>query len=259
MDAEILKAVVLGFVQGLTEFLPVSSTAHLILIPRFFGWSGALDSLTFDIALHAGTLFALLLCFYRDWVRLFLEDRRMLLALIVGTIPAGIAGVLLRDYVEHAFRSPLLMAGTLSVFAVLMLMAERYGRKGRDLSKGSISMFDAVYIGTAQAIALIPGVSRSGITITAGLFRGLDREAAARFSFLLSTPVISGAVMLEGLKTLKTPASYETDVFLAGFLAAFASGVLAIRFLLRYLRKHPLDPFAYYRFGLAALVLLVMP
>jgi undecaprenyl-diphosphatase len=253
MDSEMIKAVVLGVVQGITEFFPVSSTAHLILFPWFFHWSGEVNTLVFDVALHAGTLAALLLCFYRDWFHMLLEDRKMLLFIIAATIPAGSAGVLLNHIVEHNLRSPLLIAFSTVFFGILMLVAERYGRKGSERA----SFPDSLIIGVAQAVALIPGVSRSGITITAGLFRNLTRETAARFSFLLSTPVIGGATLLEGRKLLKSPEHYHLDIFALGFLAALATGVFAIKFLLHFLRKHPLDVFAYYRFFLAAVIVFL--
>lgn len=253
MGSETAVAIILGVVQGITEFFPVSSTAHLILLPWFFNWSGEVNTLEFDVALHAGTLAALLLCFYRDWLDMISKDRKMLFFIFLATIPAGAAGALLHEKAEHALRSPLIIAFATLLFGVLMLVAERYGRKYRERA----SFGDSMLIGAAQAIALIPGVSRSGITITTGLFRGLTRESAARFSFLLSTPVIGGAALLEGRKLLKSPGSYHLDVFAIGFFAAFISGFFAIKFMLSFLRKHPLNIFAYYRF-LLALVIVVM-
>lgn len=248
-----IKAIVLGVVQGITEFFPVSSTAHLILLPWFLRWSGEVNTLVFDVALHAGTLAALVICFYRDWLSMLMSDRKMLFAIIVATIPAGAAGVVLHHSVEEALRSPLVIAFTTVIFGILMLAAERYGRKAKERT----SFGDALIIGVAQAVALVPGVSRSGITITAGLFRNLTRESAARFSFLLSTPVIGGATLLEGRKLLKTPGQYHPDIFAVGFLAAFVSGMVAIRFLLRFLRTHRLDIFVYYRFLLAGVIVVM--
>jgi len=253
VDSDMIKAIVLGVVQGVTEFFPVSSTAHLILFPWFFHWSGEVNTLVFDVALHAGTLAALVLCFYRDWLHMLTRDREMLFFIIGATIPAGAAGVLLHHLVENTLRSPLIIVFSTVLFGILMLVAERYGRKEKERT----SFSDALIIGAAQAIALVPGVSRSGITMTAGLFRNLTRESAARFSFLLSTPVIGGATLLEGRKLLKTPGQYHTDVFALGFFAAFVSGVFAIKFLLRFLRNHRLDIFAYYRFFLAAVIVVM--
>ncbi len=247
-----IEALILGIVQGLTEFLPVSSTAHLILFPWFFHWTGELDSLTFDVALHAGTLLALVICFWKDWIELILRKQKLFMLIVLASVPAGLAGILLGDYVEHALRSPFVIAVSLVVFGFVMLLAEKMS-KTRTID--SISLTDALMIGLAQAVALIPGVSRSGITISAGLFRGLGREASARFSFLLSTPIIAGATLLHARKLLKTSADHNLSLFLIGFIAAAVSGYAAIKFLLSFLKKHPLNVFAYYRFGLAAVII----
>ena len=247
-----IEALILGIVQGLTEFLPVSSTAHLILFPWFFNWTGELDTLTFDVALHAGTLLSLIICFWKDWIELVLHKHKLFILIILASVPAGIAGFLLNDYVEHTFRSPYIIAVTLVVFGCVMLIAEKMN-KTRTVD--SMDIVDALIIGLAQAVALIPGVSRSGITISAGLFRGLEREASARFSFLLSTPVIAGATLLHARKLLKTGVDHNMSLFLIGFVAAAVSGFAAIKFLLSFLRKHPLNAFVYYRFGLAAVIL----
>lgn len=252
MDPEIIKAIIMGIVQGITEFLPVSSTAHLILFPWFFGWGGELDTLTFDVALHGGTLLALVACFYNDWIDLVARDRRKLFFIAVATVPAGVAGVLFNDIIEHTLRSPVVIIFSLTGFGLLMLAAEKYS--GR--SKENVDLKDSVVIGLAQAVALIPGVSRSGVTITAGLFRNLSRESAARFSFLLSMPVIAGATLLEGRKLFHDLGSYHLDVFAAGFIAAFISGFFAIKFLLYFLKRYPLNSFVYYRFLLAGVILL---
>lgn len=258
MDSEILKAAVLGIVQGLTEFLPVSSTAHLILFPWFFGWRGEVDSLTFDVALHGGTLLALLACFYKDWIAMITREWRLLSLIILASVPAGVAGILLHRIVEHTLRGPVIIVFSLIVFGIFMLVAEKYNKATRTLSGGELSLVDAVVVGVAQAIALIPGVSRSGITITAGMFRNYTRESAARFSFLLSTPVIFGATLLEGRKLVKNPETYHLDIFSIGFICAFVSGLIAIKFLLNFLKKHPLNVFVYYRFLLAAVILVAM-
>ncbi len=254
---EAIKAIILGIVQGITEFLPISSTAHLILFRWFFGWEGEIDSLTFDVAIHGGTLLALLVYFYRDWINLFLNDRRLLLFIAIATIPAGAAGLLLHDIVEHTLRDPLIIVFSLIGFGVLMLVAEKYGKQKKE-SLHTITLKDAIFIGTAQAIALIPGVSRSGITITAGLFRNLKRESAARFSFLLSTPIIGSAVFLEGKNILANPDKYNLDIFAMGFISAFISGFFAIKFLLGFLKRYPLNVFVYYRFILASVILFVI-
>jgi undecaprenyl-diphosphatase len=247
-----IEAMILGIVQGLTEFLPVSSTAHLILLPWFFHWTGELDTLTFDVALHAGTLLSLVICFWKDWIELVLHKHKLFMLIVMASVPAGIAGVLLGDLIEHALRSPLVIAVSLVVFGSVMLVAEKMN-KTRTVD--NINITDAFMIGLAQAVALIPGVSRSGITISAGLFRGLEREASARFSFLLSTPVIAGATLLHARKLLKTGVDHNMSLFLIGFVAAAVSGFAAITLLMRFLKKHPLNAFAYYRFGLAAVIL----
>lgn len=246
------EAIILGIVQGITEFLPVSSTAHLILFPWFFGWKGAVDSLTFDVALHAGTLLALIGCFWKDWIEIFLRKRRLLLFLVIATIPAGLAGILFKHAIEGSLRSPLIISITLILFGIVMLFSERM-KKDRTVKDVKIS--DALVIGISQAVALIPGVSRSGITISAGLFMGLKREESARFSFLLSTPVVLGAVLLEGRKLLLSPDNYDLNLFLAGLIASAISGLLAIRFLLYFFRRHPLNIFVYYRFVLAVIII----
>ncbi|MCL5023202.1 MAG: undecaprenyl-diphosphate phosphatase [Nitrospirae bacterium] len=253
MESEMMRAVVLGLVQGITEFFPVSSTAHLILFPWFFGWKGEVNTLLFDVALHAGTLVALLICFYKDWLKMLSSDRKMLLFIAVATIPAGLAGVLFGDAVEQTLRNPLVIAFSTIAFGLFMLAAEKKSKS----RKKRTSLADSLFIGGAQAVALIPGVSRSGITMTAGLFRDLTREAAVRFSFLLSTPIIGGATLLEGRKLLKDHGHYHLDIFAVGFLAAFVSGLFAIRFLLRFVRKNPLDVFVYYRIVLAVVILFM--
>ena len=247
-----LEALILGIVQGFTEFLPVSSTAHLILFPWFFGWKGDIDSLTFDVALHAGTLLALIICFWKDWVEMLRNNRKLLALLVVAILPAGIAGMLLKDAVETTLRSPLIIVFTLALFGIVMLISERW-KRGREIKDMTFS--DAVIIGVSQAVALIPGVSRSGITISAGLFRGLEREASARFSFLLSTPVIFGATLLEGRKIILNAGNHDLNLFMAGFVASGVTGFIAIKFLLYFLRKHPLNIFVYYRFVLAVVII----
>lgn len=256
MVSELYKAAILGIVQGLTEFLPISSTAHLILFPWFFEWHGEVNTLTFDVALHGGTLLSLLLCFYKDWTNIFLRDKRMLLFIGVATVPAGAAGLMLKDFVEHTLRSPLIIAFSLVFFGFLMLAGEQFIKK-RGFHKEQLTFFDSLFIGCAQAIALIPGVSRSGITIAAGLFRNIRRQDAARFSFLLSTPIVGGAFILEGLYVVNTPNNFSMDMIVTGFISAAISGYLAIKFLLRFLEKYPLNLFVYYRFILAVIIVIV--
>ncbi|GAB4388223.1 MAG: undecaprenyl-diphosphate phosphatase [Thermodesulfovibrionales bacterium] len=246
-----LESIILGIVQGITEFFPISSTAHLVVLPWFMGWGGDLNTLTFDVALHGGTLVSLLICF-RDDIRAMLgRKRRTLLLIAVGILPAGAAGVYLHDQVEGALRSPLIIAAMLVAFGLVMYASERFG-KSRKIE--SLSVLDALFIGAAQALALVPGVSRSGATISAGLLRGMKRTEALRFSFLLSIPVIGGATLLEGVKLLKAPGDYDLRLFGLGFAVSMFSGILAIKFLLKYLQRHTLNVFVYYRFALAGVI-----
>jgi undecaprenyl-diphosphatase len=259
----IIQAIVFGAVQGVTEFLPISSTAHLILLPWFLGWQD--PGLTFDVALHLGTLVALLVYFRAEWIQLtasglnLLRGRtkgpsaRLVLFIILASIPGGIAGLLLEDYVEDTLRNPLVISATLIVLAIVLVIAERVGR--RQSSIEDMSAADAFTIGCAQALALVPGVSRSGITITAALFRGMTRPAAARFSFFLSTPIIGAAVVLklvdiarEGIPRADLPG------LIAGIVTAGIVGYASIAFLLRYLATHNTFVFIYYRIALGILI-----
>lgn len=256
----IFEAIIYGIVQGLTEFIPVSSSGHLVLA---HSWLGGDDSLLFDVALHAGTLLALLIYFNKDILVLtkafFVQSSQTKLARLLGlaTIPAVISGVLLESYAESIFRSPKLVATNLIVVALIMLAVERYYEKQKTHTKiESISTKQAVVAGLAQALAIVPGVSRSGSTITAGMMAGLDRVAAARFSFLLGVPIIFGAL----LKTLLsdnglTEFSSQTGLFVVGIVTSFVFGLLAIKFLLGFLSNHGLAFFAYYRITLGIFVL----
>ena len=246
------QAIILGFIQGLTEFFPVSSTAHLIILPWFFEWKGDVNTLTFDVALHGGTLTALLFCFWKDWVELFTKKQKLLGMIILASIPAGIAGFFLNDIVEKSLREPLVISVMLVAVGFVMLAAEKVA-KYKDMEK--VDYFDALLIGIAQATALVPGVSRSGITISAGLFKGFKREAAARFSFLISTPIIAGAALLHLRKLLTGPAIYDFQLFAAGLITSFITGIFAIKFLLAFLKKYPLNIFVYYRFILAVVII----
>jgi undecaprenyl-diphosphatase len=252
---DLLQSIVLGVVQGLTEFLPISSSGHLAVLPWMFGWRD--PGLTFDVALHAGTLVALLLYFWKDWLGILARWRQPLLwLLIVGCIPAGIVGYKFDEYFETVFRSPALIAVLMIAMGFLLLAAERLGKKIRAME--TVGLRDTLIIGCAQALALMPGVSRSGITITAGLFTGLTREAAARFSFLLSTPIVAGAALLK-LKHVATGGipSGEYASFVIGTVTAAVVGFLAIKYLLQFLQKHTLYVFVWYRFVFGIMILLV--
>lgn len=258
----ILQAIILGLVQGLTEFIPVSSSGHLVLLHEALGISEG--GLTFDVALHFGTLMALIVYFHKDIVLLIQgllgrnDYRRLAWWLAAATIPAVIGGVLLEDAAETAFRSPRLVAVTLISVAFLMLAAERFAKRYQNKIKlKQVAGRQAIAIGIAQATALVPGVSRSGATITTGLFMGLDRVAATRFSFLLGIPIMVGAVAKVMTDDgVFSQISDESGMFAVGIITAFLSGLFAIRFLLRYLAHHTLAIFAYYRIGLGVLTLV---
>lgn len=250
---DFFQALILGIIQGITEFLPVSSTAHLVITPWIFGWTGELNSLSFDIAVHLGTLLSLVFCFWKDWIEILFKDRTLLVYIVIGTIPAVLAGLAFHDIIETTLRNPLIIAFTLIFIGALMLLAEKIGKRQRD----SVSFWDAVIIGTAQAFALIPGVSRSGITITAGLFKGLKRDYAAKFSFLLSTPAIAGAASFDFYKSIKMSHAYDYSLFLVGVISAAITGTLAIKFMLSFLRKYPLNIFIYYRWLLGVMIFLL--
>lgn len=253
-----LHAAALGLIQGLGEFLPISSSAHLIAIPRLLGWPD--QGLSFDVALHWGTLLALALYFWKDWARMIAAglrsedsaDRRLLLLIVAATVPAGIAGLLFNDYVETNLRDPRLIAVVLMAFGALLGFADWKGRKIIEMQ--DLGWSSALWIGFAQALALFPGVSRSGVTITAGLLLGFKREDSARFSFLLSVPIVLGAGVLK-LRHLDFAAL--GGPFWVSVAVAALSGAAAIGLLLGWVRKRNLAPFVLYRlaFGLGLLLL----
>jgi undecaprenyl-diphosphatase len=273
-----VRPVTMGIVQGLGEFLPISSSAHLILTPWLFGWQNdpVIDSLTFDVALHLGTLIAVVAYFWNDWIDLLRAvpgllnwaaqaargDRthkltvpeHILTSIVIATIPGAILGVLLDKLVEKTLRAPLLIAVTLTILGLLLYLADQRRPEAKDLTH--ISWRDSLLIGLAQACALLPGVSRSGATITMGRFLTFDRVAAARFSFLLSAPITAAAVVFKIPDILTIPRS-EIDVFVVGVLVSGVVGALAIGGLLNYIRRAGFGAFAAYRVALAILVVLV--
>lgn len=267
----VAQALVMGIVQGLTEFLPVSSSGHLIIVPFLFGWHDPfIDSLAFSVMLHIGTLLALLIYFWADWIRLVPAglavlrdrsfrndpDRRLAWLLLAATIPAAIVGFLFSDIIESNVREVGLVALTLVVGGGILWLADRRG--GRAKGVGDVSFPVAIGIGVAQALALVPGISRSGISISAARFAGLDREAAARFSFLMATPVTAGAAIFEARKLVTGEAGVDvsSEPLVVGMVAAFVSGMLAIGVLLRYVRTRSLNVFVWYRLVLAGVVLV---
>jgi len=243
-------AIILGLVQGLTEFLPVSSSGHLILLPWIFHWEGAVDTLAFDVVLHAGTLVAVLAYFASDLVRLVRRQRWTVFYIGVATVPAVVAGMGLKPLVEGQLRGPVVVAAMLAVFGLVMWLAER---SIQIKIIPEMKFRDALIIGCAQALAIVPGVSRSGATIAAALFAGYRREEAARFSFLMSIPVIGGAALLE-LRELGGIPKADVSLYAAGFLASALSGLWAIAFLMKFFRRHSLDVFVYYRWVLAVVI-----
>jgi undecaprenyl-diphosphatase len=264
------KAIVLGIVQGLTEFLPVSSTAHLILVPVLFGWTDELlNQLSFDVALHLGTLLALLAVFWRDWAALVVSalaslrdrsladrDARLAWLIALATIPGVVAGLLFQRQIETTLRSPLVIGVTLIGVGLILAIIDRVSVRSRD--EHALGPAAALAIGLGQASALIPGVSRSGATIAVGLAAGLTRPAAARFSFLLSTPIIAGAIAKEALDLARRgiPSS-DVLPLIAGIVAAGITGYLCINFLLAYLRQRSLAAFVIYRVAVGVFIIFL--
>jgi undecaprenyl-diphosphatase len=270
----VLQAIVIGIVQGLTEFLPVSSSAHLILIPQVLGWDDAfLNSASFDVMLHMGTLLALVVYFWRDLLDLISAgvasirersigddpDRRLAWLLLISVVPAALLGVAGESFFDTYFREPdrlIFICGILVVGALLLFIAERLGTRERGLDRANVA--DAVLIGLAQALALFPGISRSGVTLAAGLFRGLRRDSAARFAFLMGIPVIAGAGFWKAREVIAAPDGVNFSVLAAGFIAAAISGFFAIRFMLSFLRVHSTGIFIVYRLVFAAVIAAVL-
>ncbi len=262
---EIVQVIVLAIVQGISEFLPISSSGHLILVPRFFGWPD--QGLAYDAAIHIGTLLAIALYFRVQltqmasaWVRSVTRresspDARLAWVILWGSIPVGLAGVLFNDYIEANFRSPMLVASTLAGWGIVLWLADRLGPRRRD--EYSVTWRDGLIIGVAQALALVPGTSRSGITMTAGLSLGLTRDAAARFSFLLAVPATVAAAVLEVWKMTKAIVPIDWTAVVLGIVLAAVSGLACIHFLLRFLQRFGMLPFTIYRLLLAAFIAYV--
>ncbi|HPT69430.1 MAG TPA: undecaprenyl-diphosphatase UppP [Syntrophomonas sp.] len=254
----LFQSIIMGLVQGLGEFLPISSSAHLVLVPWLFSWHD--PGLTFDVALHLGTLFAVIIYFWKDWLNLISsgltnvrsKDGRLFWYLVAACIPGGLIGFLLESYAETVFRTPLLIAVMLIVMGIILYWADQKSRKATDIE--NISFSTAMWIGVSQALAIIPGVSRSGITITVGLLAGLTRESAARFSFLLSTPIIFGAALVKMPDVLANPAMIDLN-FVVGMIVSAIVGLASIYVLLKYVQSKSYLPFAWYRFALGAIVI----
>jgi len=261
-----LQVVILAIVQGLTEFLPISSSGHLVLVPVFFGWTD--QGLAFDVAVHFGSLLAVLLFFRKDIYGLLRGgvqvlggnvktiESRLALGIALGTIPAALAGLMFVDWIEANLRSAWVIVFTLSGYAILMILADRLGRRTREIS--SVRVKDAILIGVAQALALVPGTSRSGVTITAAMAMGLERQDAARFSFLLAVPVILLATAYSLFGLLRSDAIVAWGQLATGVLVSAVVAYLSIDFFMRFVSRIGLLPFAIYRLVLAAVILYVL-
>lgn len=266
----LIEVIVLGLVQGITEFLPISSTAHLALVPWLFGWQD--PGLAFDIALHVGTLAAILVYFYRDWIQVLLQgfgirfdgdpalrrNPKLLWLMAAATLPVGVVGLIFKEQAETTWRNPNVIAAMMILVGILIWLAERAGKRQKDLAQ--LSPADALTIGVAQALAVVPGTSRSGVTIAAGLFRNLDRASAARFSFLLSTPAIGAAAAKDFYDLLKHDGGLPADMrmpFAVGILVSAVSGTLVIHLFMNFLRRSNFNVFVLYRivFGIIIIAL----
>jgi len=262
----IFQAVILGIVQGLGEFLPISSSAHLVIVPWLMNFPD--PGLTIDVSLHLGTLIALLAYFFNDWVELikcfftslkkgtrFAEynfEEKLIWILIFASVPGAIAGALLEKKAETVFRSPLLIAGMMAIMGLVLWLADRFSKKGKSLQ--DVTFLDGMLVGISQALAIIPGVSRSGVTITTGLFRNFDRATAARFSFLLSTPIVFGAVVFKFKEFIHSHLDLPA---LTGIAVSAVVGYLAIKYMLSFLQRYSYTVFVVYRWLFAVVVVAV--
>lgn len=266
----IIQSIILGIIQGLTEFLPVSSSAHLVLIPAFLNWQiPANEAFIFDVLVQIATLIGVIVYFWSDLMRIFIgfiksifqkaswqeEDTRLGWLIIIASIPAGIFGLLFKDIIEAAFNSPKVVGVFLIVTALMLFAAERIGKSNRDLKQ--LNWKDALIIGLFQCTATLPGISRSGSTICGGMVRQFHRKDAARFSFLMSIPIMLAAGLLECIDLFQTPNLGQLlPVFIPGFIASGIIGYLSIRWLLQFLTKHRLDYFSFYLIILGAITLV---
>ena len=268
---EIFQAAILGIIQGATEFLPISSSGHLIIVPAALKWQSFTNNLTFDVALHVGTALAVAFFFWNDWVRIgraFLInfpntkkiladfDSKFFVMLAIGSLPAAAVGVVFEDLIVVKLRDPRVVSITLIVFALILFWAEKVGARNRSLA--DLNFKDSIIVGIAQAISLVPGVSRSGVTITAGLFSGIERESAARFSFMLATPIIFGAGALRVKDAIEVGfKDLGAGVFLAGVITSGIVGWFAIKSLLRYVLTSDYTIFVWYRLAVGVIALLM--
>ncbi|MGH9628331.1 MAG: undecaprenyl-diphosphate phosphatase [Bryobacteraceae bacterium] len=265
------QVIILAIVQGFTEFLPISSSAHLALAPWLFGWRD--QGLTFDIALHVGTLCAVGIYFFRDWIQVIaqafgmpygkdkqlFQNKNLLWMLAAASVPVGVCGLLLKEHAETTWRNPFVIGGMLIGVGLLMALAEKTSEQNRGI--GGVGFFDSMIVGCAQALAIVPGTSRSGITMTAAMFRDIDRYSAARFSFLLSTPAIAAAAA-KAFYDLMKQGGIPPDMrlqFVVGVVVSAITGCLVIAFFLKFLRRYSLSFFVYYRviFGIIVIALAI--
>jgi len=255
----IIQAIIYGIIQGITEFLPISSTAHLIALPKVFGWSELAPNLalSFDVALHLGTLVAVVAFFWKDWLNMFRlgftkpksTEGKLFWFIVLASIPGAIVGKIFEKQAETTFRELYVIGIMLIIMGIILYFCDKLSRK--DLSIEKIGLKRSFLIGLSQALAIIPGVSRSGITMSTGLIFGLTRETAARYSFLLSTPIIFGAVLFKAKDIISLPSSY-ISFFIVGITTSSIAGLISIKFLLRYLKNKGFGIFSIYRivFGL---------
>lgn len=258
----LFESILLGVVQGLGEFLPISSSAHLVIFPWFFDFKT--PGLSFDVALHFGTLLSLLAYFYKDWIALTKAfftsikkkgrcdtlEERLIWYIILGSIPAALVGITIEKYAETIFRNPWIVAFNMGFFGILLYAADRWGKKNKHLKE--MSLRDALIVGVAQCLALVPGTSRSGVTITAALFRQIDRVSAARFSFLLSTPVVAGAALLKAKDFFALDFNYGNFI---GIGVSAVVGYLAIKYMLYFLKNYTFAVYVIYRLIFAAIIM----
>lgn len=261
MELSDLESFAMGAIQGLTEFLPISSSAHLVIVPWLYGWPD--PGLAYDVALHLGTLAALLIYYRREWASMARAlvgpgagaaqpagSRRLFLHLTAASVPGALAGLALEHQAATAFRAPMLIALTLSAMGLVLLAADRWSPQKRTI--GEMTFGQALLIGLSQALAIVPGVSRSGATITMGRVVGLGREDAANFSFLMAAPIIAGAGLFEGRKVVQSGIDGQVVI---GFIASLVFSLIAIAALVRFVRTRTYAPFVWYRFLLAAVIL----
>ena len=262
---DLIQSIVLGAIQGITEFFPISSTAHLVLLPWFFGWKD--KGLTFDVALHIGSLIAIIFYFWQDWVLIISEflksvaqrsfegrpSGRVGMFVIIATVPGALSGFFFEKDAAGLLRNPLMIAFMISAFGLLLYIADRTSRRNKSIE--DMNTVDCIIIGLAQALAIIPGVSRSGVTITGAMFRSFRRDEAARFSFLMAAPLIAGAGIFESRHLTYTDVASTS--FIAGFITSAIFSFLAIKYLLRFVRKESYTLFVIYRLLLAVLIIFM--